>query len=329
MFHGYPIISGAVDLNFDGTINASDTTSTLAGHPQFLGFNVISGKIDLNGDGTINASDTGDAGICFACATPVIINDPDVGVTKVDNKGGSSTKTDGVTSVVPGTSTTYTIVVSNSGPRAAKAPAVSDPLPAGVTSFSWSGNGHTNVAGAISDTIASLAPGASVTYTVVAAISPSATGSLVNTVTVNTADDTNLANNSATDTDTLTPQNNESVTKVDNVGGSSITSSVGTVVPGTSLTYTITVSNSGLSTATSVAVSDPLPAGVTSFSWSGNGGRSTSPARWAIPSPGSRPARQRHLHRGGGHQPLGHRLAGQHRHRQRGQRHQQRQQHGQ
>src|ERR1051326_8990540 len=88
----------------------------------------------------------------------------------------SVTKDDGVTSAVPGTSTTYTIVVSNSGPSTATNVAVSDPLPAGVTGASWSGNGHTNVSGALSDTIASLAPGASVTYTMTVEIDPAATG---------------------------------------------------------------------------------------------------------------------------------------------------------
>src|SRR5206468_6070237 len=115
-----------------------------------------------------------------------------------------------------GTSTTYTITVTNSGPSTATNVVVSDPLPAGVTSFSWSGNGHSGT-GALSDTIASLAPGASVTYTVVASISPSATGSVPNTATVSAANDTNPANNSATDTDTLTPQYDVGVTKADGV----------------------------------------------------------------------------------------------------------------
>src|SRR5439155_1680199 len=134
-----------------------------------------------------------------------------------------------------------------------------DPLPAGVTSFRWSGNGRTNVSGALSDTIASLAPGGSVTYTIVASISPAATADVVNTVTVTSANDTNPNNNSATDTDTLRPQNDVSVTKTDGVDS---------VVPGTSTTYTIVVSNTGPSTATNVAVSDPLPVGVTSATWS-------------------------------------------------------------
>ena len=137
-----------------------------------------------------------------------------------------------------------------------------------MTCFNWSGNGHTNVSGAISDTIASLAPNATVIYTVTATVDPSATGQLVNTVTVTAANDTSSANNSATDTDSLTPQNDVTVTKTDNKGGSSITPSTGTVVPGTSFTYTITVSNSGPSTATNVHVSDSFPADIVSDTWS-------------------------------------------------------------
>src|SRR5207248_2597459 len=136
------------------------------------------------------------------------------------------------------------------GPSTATSISVSDALPAGVTSFTWSGNGRSNVTGALSDTIASLLPGASVTYTVVAAIDPSATGSLTNTVTVTAANDTNAANNTASDADALTPRNDVGVTKTDGVTS---------VVPGTTTTYTISVSNGGPSTATSVSVSDPLP----------------------------------------------------------------------
>jgi hypothetical protein len=73
---GYRIINGAVDLNRDGAISNADTTSTLAGNPQFNGFNVTGGKVDLNGDGKIDANDTGDSGVAAICATPTIINVP-------------------------------------------------------------------------------------------------------------------------------------------------------------------------------------------------------------------------------------------------------------
>ena len=84
-----------------------------------------------------------------------------------------------------------------------------------------------------------------VVYTVTATVSPSATGMLSNTVIVIAANDINPTNNTATDSDTLTPKNDVSVAKTNNKGGSSITSSTGTVVPGTDILYTITVSNSG------------------------------------------------------------------------------------
>ncbi|MCY2987061.1 MAG: hypothetical protein NTY19_04235, partial [Planctomycetota bacterium] len=79
------------------------------------------------------------------------------------------------------------------------------------------------------------------------------------------------ASDQTIDAGLLTPQNNVGVTKTDSVGGSSITPSTGAVVPGSSFTYTITVSNAGPSTATNVTVNDPVPVGLASFLWSGNG----------------------------------------------------------
>src|SRR5262249_58233752 len=142
-----------------------------------------------------------------------------------------------------------------------------DRQPTGVAFRSWSGsNGHTG-SGDLSDTIASLAPGGTVTYTVVATVDPAATGSISNPVTVTAANDTNGANNSATDTDDLAPKNDTIGTKDDNHAGTSNVPSTGTAWPstdpGTGVTYTITVSNSGPSTATSVPVSDTQPTGVT------------------------------------------------------------------
>ncbi|MBI1917059.1 MAG: DUF11 domain-containing protein [Planctomycetes bacterium] len=145
---------------------------------------------------------------------------------------------DGKTNATRDGSATYTIVVSNSGPSTATNVTVSDPLPADVTSAT--------VSDALSDTITSLAASASVNYTLTVQISPSATGSLVNRATVLTADSF-AGNNSASEDDTLTPQADLSVAKDDGVSS---------VVPATSDTFTITVTNNGPSTVNSFTLTD-------------------------------------------------------------------------
>ena len=99
------------------------------------------------------------------------------------------------------------------------------------------------------------------TITLTGTVDPTATGTLTNTATVSPpagVTDPNLANNSASDTDTLTPQADLAIAK-----GDGVTS----VVPGTSITYAIVVSNNGPSAVTGASVSDPLPADVTSATW--------------------------------------------------------------
>lgn len=124
----------------------------------------------------------------------------------------SITKTNGVSSVGQGQTTTYTITVSNAGPTAVSGASVQDALPDGVTSAVWScapaaSCGAASGTGDINTTV-SLGVGGAATFTLTATVSPTATGSLVNTATVAVpagAGDPNPANNSATDTDTILP----------------------------------------------------------------------------------------------------------------------------
>src|SRR5262249_48868892 len=148
------------------------------------------------------------------------------------------TKHNGVAAVVPGTSTTYFIVVRNLGPSAVSGASVEDPLPAGATAATWafaratgggSVSGPSMGAGALGTTV-DLPVNATVTSTFTVQIAPAATGFLVNTATVSPpagVTDPNPANDSATDTDDLTPQADLSITK---------TNGVLAVVPGTSTT---------------------------------------------------------------------------------------------
>ncbi len=108
-----------------------------------------------------------------------------------------------------------------------------------------------------------LAAGAgnSVTFTITGTVSPSATGNLVNTATVAApagTTDNNAANNSATDTDTPALVADLAITKTD---GSA------TYTPGSPITYTVVVTNSGPSNVTGATISDNIPTAITSVSW--------------------------------------------------------------
>src|SRR5581483_2066324 len=198
------------------------------------GLSLASGQsVTITLTGTIDPTATGSL-------TNTVRVDPPAGVTgpNLTNNTDSDTdtltpqadlaitKSDSATSVVPGGSTTYTIVVSNTGPSAVTGASISDPLPAGVTSATWafasqtgggSVTGPNGGSGALATTV-DLPVGASVTFTFTVHVSPSATGNLTNTATITPpagVTDTNPANNSASVTDTLTPQADLAITKTD------------------------------------------------------------------------------------------------------------------
>ncbi len=173
----------------------------------------------------------------------------------------SITKTDGVTSVTPGGSVTYTITASNGGTVGNPSATVTDNFPAGLTcSTTCAGSlGGTCAAGPTAGNInsaANIPSGGSVTYTAVCSISPSASGTLTNTATVSggAVTDSNAANNSATDTDGIGASADLAITKTDGVTNATA---------GGSVTYTITASNAGPSTATGATVADTFPASLT------------------------------------------------------------------
>ncbi|HET6882157.1 MAG TPA: DUF4214 domain-containing protein, partial [Pirellulales bacterium] len=187
-----------------------------------------------------------------------------VTVTKSDNKGGDATH---VGSVVAGTAMTYTIVVNNSGPSDVNGATIADLLPSDFTSaiFRASATGGASGftahgAGNINDTV-NLPAGASITYTVTGTLSASATaGTLSNSANVTLpAGVTNTGNLTATDKDNITLRGGVSVTKSDSDGGNSATHTTGSVAAGTSLTYTIVVSNSGPSDVIGATVTDSFP----------------------------------------------------------------------
>ncbi len=119
------------------------------------------------------------------------------------------TKSDSVSSVVPGQQTTYSIQASNLGPSNVVA-TISDVLSSKLTGATWtctaSGGATCTASGSGSlDNLVSLPAGGSVSYMLQATVASSASGTLVNTATVVAANamDPVAGNNSATDTDTI------------------------------------------------------------------------------------------------------------------------------
>ncbi len=180
----------------------------------------------------------------------------------------SITVTDNATTVVPGTTDTYTVVVSNAGPANVAGADVIDTLPTGFLNPSSpntpGGVTYVNLGnGQVEWTGLNLAAGMTAQLILTGTVDPSlpaGAGVFVDTATVTppaSLTDPNPSNNTATDTDSLTPQADLSITKLADGHASE------TVSPGQTVTFTVSLSNGGPSDATNVNVNDLLPAGLT------------------------------------------------------------------
>jgi uncharacterized repeat protein (TIGR01451 family) len=179
------------------------------------------------------------------------------------------TNDDGKTAVVAGTSTTYTIVVTNAGPNPVTGASVTDTLPAALTAATYTsiaaGGATGNTAsgtGSIADTL-TLPVGATVTYTLNATFSPApGTASVANSATVTAPAgviDSNPANNSATDTDSFSSDLAIQVLSANILAGDICSGNVAdyddsSVTAGTKSCYLVIVRNLGPNPARNITV---------------------------------------------------------------------------
>ncbi|HEX4147174.1 MAG TPA: SdrD B-like domain-containing protein [Pirellulales bacterium] len=270
-----PLPSELTNANYTTTLSGGATDTT----PSGTGVTTITDTVSLPAGSSIVYTVTGTLDIPTDTDVPInsisntVSETPTGGITQTatdfDNVirlGISKTDNSVDSSVIPGQSLTYTVVVTNHGAGTATGVTIVDPVPANFTGDTWTAASTTVPAatgfsatgsGNIDDTNVTMPPDSSITYTVTGTVSSTATSgsTLTNTATATPPGGTPV---SATDTDTVgTPD--LSITKVDNAGGSSITPATGNVIPGQSLTYTVVVSNTGTGAVAGATVSDPLP----------------------------------------------------------------------
>lgn len=176
------------------------------------------------------------------------------------------TKTAAPDPVIAGELVTYTITVLNDGPSTAIGVQVDDALPAGLTldDVSSSQGGCTGLPCVLGD----LVDGASATVTVVAQVDADVLDLDPNSAsTTSTTPDSDLSNNS----DTADPV-------VDALARLNTTKALSTptAVPGTRVSWTITVGNDGPSDALDVTVADTVPAVLTGVTVTSSQGACTA-----------------------------------------------------
>ncbi len=196
----------------------------------------------------------------------------------------SVTKTDGVTSLIAGNTTTYTAVVKNGSSTLGVAGLpVDDPQPTDMTFTDWTCTptaGSSCLAatgtGPVSTTV-TLAPGGKATFAITAELaSSSAATNVTNTVTIDPGStgvvDPDPSNNSASDVNTVTRSADLAVTKI---------SSNLTPHPGDTVTFTVTATNNGPSDAAAVSIQDSLQSGYNFVSATPSAGSFAAPI-WTI-----------------------------------------------
>jgi len=193
----------------------------------------------------------------------VITNGWQLTVTTVDpakTNDLSLTMKGSTNSIMAGQILTYTLLVTNNGPRPATGVTLTDTLPPGVNLnfMKYSQGGCTVSNGVINCNVGGIAVGNFATMTFV--VTPTTVGTITNKATV-TANETDISpqNNTAAVVTTVVPSTVADL-------GLTITESPNPAVTGQSLTYTLTVTNRGPLGATNVWMTNFLPANVKAVS---------------------------------------------------------------
>ncbi|WP_173003051.1 gliding motility-associated C-terminal domain-containing protein [Chitinophaga sp. SYP-B3965] len=226
--------------------------------------------IQINVNGNINpnvltpVSNTATVTPSEAGVTPVLSNTV---TTNVNSRSGLTISKNGPSTIISGSTITYTIEAGNNGPSDAVGAAIADAIPASIIDPSWT----STVQGAA--TILSGGNGAGYNLQTVVNI-PSGAGNKVIITIIGKVDPT--LNAGITNTATATPQESSSpapqssvTTTANRTPVVAITKSGPTaLLAGANITYLVEVINIGQSDALNMAVSDMVPPEIGGVSWS-------------------------------------------------------------
>jgi uncharacterized repeat protein (TIGR01451 family) len=220
---------------------------------------------------------TNTATVSSTTADPNAGNNSSSIVTNVGAQADLAVSKNGPATANPGQNVTYTVTVTNNGPSPATGVVVTDPTPAGLAFVSNTGSCATPYPCSVGALAAGQTATIMSTYTI-----PSnfAGASTTNTASATSAvNDPNNTDNSASATTTVVQQADLAISKNGPPSAS----------PGQLVSYTVTVTNLGPSTASAIVVTDPTPAGLTFVS---NTGACTTayPCNLAAPLPAGQTA---------------------------------------
>ncbi len=275
---------GVISLNLDATIPATILNPTRtpssgsynAATGEWTGLSLAAGaSVTMTIAGTISPAATG------TLTFPITVS-PSPGVQDANTANNTAsdtdtltyqadlaiTKTDGKTSVTPGSVITYTITVTNNGPSRVESLTVIDTLPPLLQSpvFKPSQGIYNEATGLW--TGLNLMPGQSIALSLTVLVDPAVAGSFTNTATVSPpagVTDPVPGNNSADDTDTTMPH----ITLTKNVDPS-------TATPGQDVLFTIYYRNVGGSAASNLIIFDTVPPNTTYVTGSLKSGNAAS-----------------------------------------------------
>ncbi|MDT0187071.1 hypothetical protein Q9S36_43490 [Microbacterium sp. ARD31] len=211
--------------------------------------------------GGVPAAFTGDLDNTATVASPTDVtpanNTATVSSSPTPDAQVSITKSLSPAAPVPGRDVTWTVVVTNAGPSVAHDVVVRDDVLDAISGLTAAADtGSCAVAGGndVTCALGDLPPGTSMTLTLTGGLPPGFTGTLGNTATVTSPDDSTPLDNVATASATAAPDGAVAVTK---------TVQPSIPVPGRPVTWTVTVTGTGPSTARDVVVRDDVVDAVT------------------------------------------------------------------